>query len=260
MYADLETLVNNLGADLRKVAGDQDAELKAMDEFSKRFKDELSKERARLANLIAPDEAKDYHESLRNLDKSYQTFVDALSKGVSEKDSPKIAEAFTVKYPNPDDVTRVGQLWQDLAATTLKSRPGPQNDYLASATKVQIDFTTELNIFFANFAKAGAIVPPEKPEIQKAFSDAIKILNRYHSAWVNITPPSESSALHTSYGVTITKQAELFDRMSRANDVGNQAEMAKLEQERLDAATESLAIAKQWNESVSAALGKIAES
>ncbi len=38
-----------------------------------------------------------------------------------------------------------------------------------------------------------------------------------------------------------------------------QAELAKLEQERFDATTESLAITKQWNESVSAALAKIAE-
>lgn len=259
MYAGAEDMVNNLGTELRNAAGNQDAELKAMDEFTKRFQDEINKERIRLANVEAPEEAKEHYDSLGNLDKKYQGFVDTLSKGISDVDNAKIAEAFTDKYPSQDDVTKVGQLWQGMAVTVLQSKPATQNDYLASATKVQIDFNKELNKFFADFAKAGAIVPPEKPEIQKAYADAIKILERYYAAWTGITPTAESRALHTSYGGTITRQVELFKKMSQANDVGNQEELAKLEQERFNAATESLTVTKQWNESVSAALAIIAE-
>lgn len=259
VYAGLETLVNDMGTKLRAVAGDQAAELKAMGEFMDGFKAELVKERARIAAEAAPEEAKAHYESLQKLDKSYQTFVDTLSSGVSGKDSTKIAEAFTTGYPKQEDVSIIGQLWQDLAVRTLRSKPGPQNEYLASATKVRIDFTKELNKFFSDFAKAGAIVPQEKPEIQKAYADAIKILNRYSAAWNAVTLTAESSALHKSYGDTITKQVDLFGKISKANDVGNQKELAKLEQERFDAVTESMKITQKWIEAVSAALGKIAE-
>ena len=110
VYANLETLVNDMGAKLREVSGDQDAELKTMGEFTDAFKAELVKERARLAAVTTPEEAKEHYASLQKLDKSYQTFVDTLSNGISSKDSAQIAAAFTTNYPNQEDVSLVGEL------------------------------------------------------------------------------------------------------------------------------------------------------
>lgn len=259
----METLVNNLGDDLRKIGGNQadnqEEELKIMGEFAKRFKEELAKQREKSNALTPPDEGKTHHESLRTIDSEYQVFVDTLAKGVADKNSTLIAEAFTTKYPKPEDVTRVGNLWQELAVTALRSKPSAENDYMAAAVKLQIDYTKELNTFFLDFEKAGAIVPHERPEIQKAFADAIKILNRFQSAWNALTPPAELSAIHKSYAETITDQVAIFRKMSRANDVGNPAELAKLEKERFDAATKSMAVTREWNESVSDALAKIGQ-
>lgn len=264
MYEQMETLVNKLGEDLLKIdgnqAGNEAEELRIMGEFATQFKSELAKQREKSNALVPPEEAKAHLESLRVLDNEYAVFVDTLAKGIADNNQAMIAEAFTMKYPKPESVTSIGIKWQELAIIALRSKPSAENDYMAAAIRLQMDYTTELNTFFANFEKAGAIVPHERPEVQKAFSDAIKILNRFHTAWNSLTPPSEFSASHTSYAETITDQVKIFGKISQANDVGNQAEMAKLEQERIDATTKSIEVTRKWNESVSAALAKIAEA